>query len=187
MKVSLQKVSVKRATVNKQVRSIGGTRRAWLLTMVPMFVFLLLAASGCGSSGEEPSASSSSTTTLAGESATSTTVASQAGYSTVDVQTAYDQLSANADAQLVDVREPDEWESTGVPPGALLIPLGEIEQRALAEVAKDRPVYVICRTGNRSRTASEALIGLGYTEVYNVDGGITAWRDAGLPVEPYQR
>jgi len=186
MKVSLQKVSMKRATVNKQVRNIGGGRRAWLLTVVPMFVFLLLVATACGS-GEEPSASSSSSTTLAGEAVTSTTVASQAGYITVDVQTAYDQLSANTDAQLVDVREPDEWESTGVPPGALLIPLGEIEQRAPADVAKDRPVYVICRTGNRSRTASEALIGLGYTEVYNVDGGITAWIDAGLPVEPYQR
>jgi rhodanese-related sulfurtransferase len=44
---------------------------------------------------------------------------------------------------------------------------------------------VICRTGNRSQTASEILVGLGYKQVYNVDGGITAWLDAGLPVEAY--
>jgi rhodanese-related sulfurtransferase len=44
---------------------------------------------------------------------------------------------------------------------------------------------VICRSGNRSRTGSDILVGLGYTQVYNVDGGITAWLDAGLPVETY--
>ena len=57
--------------------------------------------------------------------------------------------------------------------------------QAPAELAADQPVYVICRTGNRSQTASETLVGLGYTQVYNVDGGITAWLDAGLPVETY--
>ena len=44
---------------------------------------------------------------------------------------------------------------------------------------------MICRTGNRSQTASEILVGLGFTQVYNVDGGITAWVDSGLPVEAY--
>ena len=60
------------------------------------------------------------------------------------------------------------------------------KSRAPAELAADRPVYVICRSGNRSRTASETLIRLGYSEVYNVEGGINAWLDAGLPVVPYQ-
>jgi phage shock protein E len=123
------------------------------------------------------------------ERSTSAEATSTAGrpatYTTVDVLTTFDALKADAGAQLVDVREPEEWTATGVPPGALLIPPGEIEARASAELAPDRPVYVICRSGNRSRTASETLIKLGYTEVYNVEGGIQAWLNAGLPVVPY--
>ena len=112
--------------------------------------------------------------------------AEAAGYATVDVRTADDALSSNDAAQIVDVREPEEWAETGVPQGAVLIPLAEVESRAPAELDAGSPVYVICRSGNRSRTASDVLIGLGFTEVYNVDGGVTAWLDAGLPVETYQ-
>ena len=145
--------------------------RSAVLTLAAAILLLALAASGC---------SSNDTTSTDGTGAAAT-----ATYETVDVQTAYDALSSDADAQLVDVREPDEWAETGVAPGAVLIPLGEVESRAPTELAKDQPVYVICRTGNRSQTASEILVGLGYTQVYNVDGGITAWVDAGLPVEAY--
>ena len=77
-------------------------------------------------------------------------------------------------------------ESSGVPQGAVLIPLGDLESRAASELAADRPAYVICRSGNRSRTGSDILVGLGFAEAYNVDGGVTAWLDAGLPVETYQ-
>jgi rhodanese-related sulfurtransferase len=141
------------------------------LTAAILLLVLALAASGC---------SSNDTTSPDG-----TDAATAATYETVDVQTAYDALSSDADAQLVDVREPDEWAETGVAPGAVLIPLGEVESRAPTELAKDQPVYVICRTGNRSQAASEILVGLGFAQVFNVDGGITAWVDAGLPVEAY--
>jgi rhodanese-related sulfurtransferase len=104
----------------------------------------------------------------------------------VDVETAHEALSSDEGAQLIDVREPVEWAETGVPQGAVLIPLGDLESRAAAELAADRPVYVICRSGNRSRTGSDILVGLGFAEVYNVDGGVVAWLDAGLPVEAYQ-
>ena len=107
-------------------------------------------------------------------------------YETVDVLTTYERLSANPEAQLIDVREPAEWAATGVPPGALLIPLAEVEGRAPAELAWNRPVYVICKSGTRSRQAAETLIRLGFTEVYNVDGGIQAWLQAGLPVDTYE-
>jgi rhodanese-related sulfurtransferase len=104
------------------------------------------------------------------------------GYTTVDVQTAHDALSSGG-AQIVDVREPEEWAETGVPVGSMLIPLGDLEAQAAAELDTGQPVYVICRSGNRSQTGSDILVGLGYTQVYNVDGGITAWIEAGLPVE----
>jgi rhodanese-related sulfurtransferase len=104
----------------------------------------------------------------------------------VDVETASEALSADAEAQIVDVREPEEWAETGVPEGAVLIPLGDLESRAAAELSADAPVYVICRSGNRSQTGSDILVGLGFTEVYNVDGGFNAWSAAGLPAEAYQ-
>lgn len=103
----------------------------------------------------------------------------------MDVNTAYAALTADDTAQLVDVREPVEWAETGVPQGAYLIPLGELEQRAPTELTADRPVYVICRSGNRSRTGAAILVGLGFARVFNVDGGIKAWSGTGLPVEPY--
>ena len=112
--------------------------------------------------------------------------AEAAGYATVDIQTAHDAVSSDQSAQLLDVREPEEWAETGVPVGAALIPLAEVESRAPSELDADSPVYVICRSGNRSRTASETLVQLGFRQVYNVDGGVTAWLDAGLPVEAYQ-
>ena len=140
---------------------------------VLLLLATVLAATGC------------STDEAASPSATGAP-AETAGYATVDVQTAYDALSSNAAAQIVDVREPEEWAETGVPQGAVLIPLAEVESRAPSELDTGSPVYVICRSGNRSRTASEILVGLGFTEVYNVDGGVTAWLDAGLPVETYQ-
>ena len=106
-------------------------------------------------------------------------------YVTVDVQTAFEALDADDGAQIVDVREADEWANTGVPPDAVLIPLGQLEARAPDELAKDRPVYVICNSGNRSRTGSEILLSLGFTEVYNVAGGIQDWIASDLPVESY--
>lgn len=134
-------------------------------------VILLLAAAAIGCSSQE-------TPSPAG-----TGAATAAAYETVDVQTAYEALGSDGDAQLVDVREPVEWAETGVAPGAVLIPLADVESRAPAELSAGSPVYVICRSGNRSRTASATLVQLGFTRVYNVDGGITAWLDAGLPVE----
>jgi rhodanese-related sulfurtransferase len=149
--------------------------RARLLLPILAVVILTLAFAAAGCSSQE-------TTSSAGTEAP----ARSPGYETVDVQTAFEALSADEHAQLVDVREPEEWAETGVPQGAALIPLGDLESRAASDLAADRPVYVICRSGNRSRTGSDILVGLGFTEVYNVDGGVTAWLDAGLPSETYQ-
>ena len=156
--------------------------RCCLLSLAAFLLLLGWTAYGC--SGQETVPSVATSTTLAADS--EPTSDEPATYVTVDVQTAYEALNSTEGAQLVDVREPAEWAATGVPPGALLIPLADVEVRAPAELAADRPVYVICRSGNRSRTASETLIGLGYTRVYNVDGGIQAWLSAGLPVEAYE-
>ena len=102
---------------------------------------------------------------------------------TVDVQEAHERLLADKRAQIVDVREPTEWAATGVPKKAKRIPLGQLSRRAPAELHKDRPTYVICNSGNRSRSGSKILIKLGYAQVYDVAGGMQAWLSAGLPVK----
>ena len=83
-------------------------------------------------------------------------------------------------AQVIDVREPDEWDEAHLA-GSYLIPLGQVVDR-IDEIATGPSVYVICRSGVRSANACEYLRVQGINAV-NVTGGILAWLDAELPVE----
>lgn len=76
---------------------------------------------------------------------------------------------------VLDVREQDEYDSGHIP-GAVLLPVGTIEEDTAAQVIpeKDSTVLVYCRSGNRSKTASAALAELGYTSIYEF-GGINTW------------
>ena len=76
---------------------------------------------------------------------------------------------------LIDVREPDEYATAHIS-GATLIPLAQVTNRA-AEIPRDIPVYVHCKLGGRSAKAVSSLQSLGFTNVTNVTGGITAWSD----------
>ena len=80
-----------------------------------------------------------------------------------------------ADAQLIDVREPDEVEA-GSLPGARNIPLGDIAQRR-SEIDPDRAVVVFCRAGGRSTQAAELLTDSGYRDVTNLAGGMLAFEN----------
>ncbi|HXS63739.1 MAG TPA: rhodanese-like domain-containing protein [Streptosporangiaceae bacterium] len=80
---------------------------------------------------------------------------------------------------LLDVREPEEW-AAGHAPEATHIPLGQLGERT-AEIPVDQTIYVICRSGNRSGRAAEALNGAGWTAV-NVAGGMQDWAAADLPM-----
>lgn len=82
---------------------------------------------------------------------------------------------------LLDVRETWEFEQ-GHAPGATLIPLGQLAGR-VDELPDGVPIYVMCRSGNRSLTASEILVAAGKQNVRNVRGGILAWQQARLPIE----
>ena len=72
---------------------------------------------------------------------------------------------------ILDVREQAEYDSGHIP-GAVLLPVGTIDETTAAEVIpeKDSKVLVYCRSGNRSKTASAALADLGYTNVYEFGG-----------------
>jgi len=89
----------------------------------------------------------------------------------------------SGDAQVVDVREPAEWNGAlGHLARSCLIPLGELEQRA-GELDKSRPVVAACRSGARSAQAVLILQRLGFANVANLAGGLIRWRASGLPVE----
>jgi rhodanese-related sulfurtransferase len=94
-------------------------------------------------------------------------------------------LAAGAHCQVVDVREYPEY-AGGRVPGARLIPLGELERRG-GELDRSRAVYLVCRSGRRSAEAQQTLRGLGFTDVIDVEGGMLAWEQAGLPVEREER
>jgi adenylyltransferase/sulfurtransferase len=77
--------------------------------------------------------------------------------------------------ELVDVREPFEYEIARID-GAKLIPLGELADRA-DELPRERPIVVHCHSGKRSAQAVRLLQQRGFTNLYNLDGGIDAWSD----------
>ena len=86
------------------------------------------------------------------------------------------------DAVVVDVREDGEW-SSGHIPNARHIPLSRLD-KGLDDLGKhkERPIVVCCASGNRSMMACSKLRKAGFDKVFNLNGGIGAWRDAGLPV-----
>lgn len=95
-------------------------------------------------------------------------------YIKLDQESAYEQLQSE-EITLVDVRELSEY-NEGHIEGALLIPLGTIDENVDSLLPdKDAKIFVYCRSGNRSRTAANTLIELGYTNVFDI-GGITTWK-----------
>ncbi len=113
---------------------------------------------------------------------------------TVSVREAH-QESSTGKAILVDVRRPDEWASTGVPAGAVLINMGDPDFlsriESLTNGDRTKRILFTCRTGARSGNVQAALSQMGYSDVVNVRGGFMGtpadigWSQADLPVEPY--
>lgn len=114
------------------------------------FVFCLLLLTGCGG-------------TIAGSS-----------YEQITQEAAKEMMDTQ-DVVILDVREQEEYDSGHIP-GAVLLPVGTIDEDTAAEVIpeKDATLLVYCRSGNRSRTAASALAELGYTNIYEF-GGINTW------------
>jgi rhodanese-related sulfurtransferase len=87
-------------------------------------------------------------------------------------------------ALVVDVRQPNEWISGHIP-AAELIPLDGIYLfgKAIAGLPKDRDMILVCEMGQRSVGAAEIALVAGHTRVYNLVGGMSAWRARKLPLE----
>ena len=93
---------------------------------------------------------------------------------------------------LYDVRRAEEWRQTQVVEGSRTLtyvdasgkPNPDFLPRFTAEVGKNDPVILICRTGSRTDALARELMAMGYTQVYNVRHGITRWIGDGNPVTP---
>lgn len=86
------------------------------------------------------------------------------------------------DAIVVDVREQNEF-AQGHIPNAKHIPLGAIDKRAEElDAYKTKPVILCCAMGSRSSSAAQSLRKLGFEQVFNLQGGMSAWQQAGQPV-----
>jgi hydroxyacylglutathione hydrolase len=85
--------------------------------------------------------------------------------------------------RLIDVREPDEW-ADGIVPGAETIFIGSLKDH-LPAGPKDAPIAVMCSVGHRGSMGASILKLAGFSNVYNVLGGTTAWVNRGYPLAEY--
>jgi rhodanese-related sulfurtransferase len=140
------------------------------LLIVVLFFILAVALSGC--IGDKKSVNNTVTETKVSEKNT---------YMNINVMQAKEMIE-EGDVFILDVRAPDEYASGHIKNSTLLavqdIPLNELDIK-LKELPKDRSILVYCRSGSRSVAASTILVGKGFSHVYNMQGGITEWMNAG--------
>jgi len=138
-----------------------------LLLAIPLLLLIATACDSATSSSGKASAGAASSASL---------------YSNIN-NTELAQL-LEKETTLVDIRRPEEWKQTGIVAGSNMITLfdsrGRVNPDFVSELQKvsspDKPVILICRTGNRTRAGSTMLVKqLGYKDVYNVTHGITGW------------
>ena len=85
-------------------------------------------------------------------------------------------------AAIIDLRDPKEYKA-GHLLNAIHMPYESLEERLpRIEKLKSQPVIVVCENGKHSRTASALLRKSGFTRVYSMDGGMTKWKENGLPL-----
>lgn len=87
-------------------------------------------------------------------------------------------LNSAKDGILVDVRSQDEYAEGHLSNATLIDIWSDDFKTQIGKLDKSKPVFVYCKAGTRSAKAADALIEAGFKQVYDLDGGITAWQDA---------
>lgn len=107
--------------------------------------------------------------------------ASKQKSSLVTAQQAVELIDKESNLQIVDVRTPGEY-AEGHIANSTNIDIYDFEvfENEINKLSKEKPVFVYCRSGGRSADAVSQLLELGFEEVYDLDGGITKWMNAGL-------
>jgi rhodanese-related sulfurtransferase len=140
------------------------------LLIVVLFFVVSVALSGC--MGDKISVNNTVTDTKVSDKNTYTNINVQQGKEMID----------RGEVFILDVRTPEEYATGHIKNSTLLavqdIPAKELDIN-LKEIPKDRSILVYCRSGSRSVAASTILVGNGFSKVYNMQGGITEWMNAG--------
>ncbi|MCP5029322.1 MAG: rhodanese-like domain-containing protein [Actinomycetia bacterium] len=153
-------------------------RRTRTLALGAVLVLIVALMSGCGGDGDNPSTESGPTRdTLSGGPVN----AAQKGFSIIAPGTAARVLEdPPADLVILDVRTPDEYAEGHIEGSVLLDFYAADFAELLAGLDPEVPYLVYCRSGNRSGQTTQLMEGLGFSTVYDVDGGVIAWAEAGL-------
>ena len=97
-----------------------------------------------------------------------------------NVKEVNEMLENGIECQVIDVREFAEFDTEKIH-RAKLVPLSNFEKHS-AEIDHSKPVYLMCRSGNRAKQAAEKLIRKGFGDIHVIEGGMLAWSKAGLPI-----
>jgi rhodanese-related sulfurtransferase len=90
-------------------------------------------------------------------------------------------LQNKIDGQVIDVREPAEFNSEHIE-GTTSLPLSILNEDRIKPLKKDVPVYLLCRSGGRACSAADKLEKFGFKDIHVIDGGMQAWIAAGKKV-----
>lgn len=100
-----------------------------------------------------------------------------------DLQPAEWKKASEQGGLILDVRTPGEVAKGKIANASVIDINADGFERKVGLIARDKPIYVYCRSGDRSSRAAELMAKMGFTNVHNLAGGITAWTAAGLPVD----
>lgn len=98
----------------------------------------------------------------------------------IHADTLREMLSRDPELRIVDVREPVEYQAEKIEK-ASNVPLSSFAKNA-PNISADKPVYLLCRSGNRASQAAGKLCGMGREDVYVIEGGLEACKRSGIPV-----
>ena len=144
-------------------------------------VFFLALVGGC--SGEEQKTESGKLSGTVNRQVTPVAKAPHAApvFRTINSTEAQSLIGARKDLLMVDLREAHELKE-GYLSGSILIPMSKLSDGSQV-LPKDRPLLLICAVGGRSFGVGKYFSAKGYPEIYNLKGGISAWKRAGLPLQ----
>lgn len=92
-----------------------------------------------------------------------------------------EEILKTENCQVIDVREAAEFESERIA-GAVSLPLSSLRENTVTSLRKDKPLYLICRSGSRACKAAGQLEKFGFSDLQVIDGGLQSWVDAGKQV-----
>jgi len=142
--------------------------------LVVVFALFLFACSNSNNADQPGAKSTSDAAQKAGAAAESAAYTSYSPAQTMEL------IKQKKDLFIIDVRSPEELRE-GKIDNSTLIPFMDI-MKGNYTIPQDRPLLLICAVGGRSYAAMQILSHKGYKEIYNLQGGIAAWKQANLPL-----